>query len=198
MTNFRLHRTHLGRRNSSHADRLHPHPEQVAAFRSGVGGAWPYGTRGGAVRGLGAQEDRVASRRDAGSRAPARAHAADLHGDPGEAKGTVLLYGHLDKQPEMVGWAEGTGPWTPVMKDDKLYGRGGADDGYAMFASLAAILSLREEKKTCALRDLHRGVRRIGQLRPAVLYRSSERAHRHASIWSCVSTPVAAITISCG
>jgi acetylornithine deacetylase/succinyl-diaminopimelate desuccinylase-like protein len=66
---------------------------------------------------------------------------------PGEAKGTVLLYGHLDKQPEMVGWTEGTGPWTPVMKDDKLFGRGGADDGYAMFASLAALLSLREEKK---------------------------------------------------
>ncbi|MEI9885458.1 MAG: M20 family metallopeptidase [Rhizomicrobium sp.] len=66
---------------------------------------------------------------------------------PGEAKGTVLLYGHLDKQPEMVGWTEGTGPWIPVLKDDKLYGRGGADDGYAMFASLAALLSLREEKK---------------------------------------------------
>ena len=48
---------------------------------------------------------------------------------PGEAKGTVLLYGHLDKQPEMKGWADGTGPWTPVLKDDKLFGRGGADDG---------------------------------------------------------------------
>ena len=65
----------------------------------------------------------------------------------GDAKGTVLLYGHLDKQPEMKGWTEGTGPWVPVMKDDRLYGRGGADDGYAMFASLAAILSLHEEKK---------------------------------------------------
>lgn len=66
---------------------------------------------------------------------------------PGEAKGTDLLYGHLDKQPEMTGWAEGTGPWVPVMKGDKLFGRGGADDGYAMFASLAALLSLHEEKK---------------------------------------------------
>jgi acetylornithine deacetylase/succinyl-diaminopimelate desuccinylase-like protein len=66
---------------------------------------------------------------------------------PGEAKGTVLLYGHLDKQPEMKGWAEGTGPWVPVVRDDKLYGRGGADDGYAMFASLAALLSLREDGK---------------------------------------------------
>jgi acetylornithine deacetylase/succinyl-diaminopimelate desuccinylase-like protein len=66
---------------------------------------------------------------------------------PGEATGTVLLYGHLDKQPEMTGWSEGTGPWTPVVKGDKLFGRGGADDGYAMFASLAALLVLREEKK---------------------------------------------------
>lgn len=63
---------------------------------------------------------------------------------PGSAPGTVLLYGHLDKQPEMAGWAEGTGPWQPVLKDGKLYGRGGADDGYAMFGALAALLALRE------------------------------------------------------
>jgi acetylornithine deacetylase/succinyl-diaminopimelate desuccinylase-like protein len=63
----------------------------------------------------------------------------------GASNDTVLLYGHLDKQPEMVGWAEGTGPWTPVLKDDKLYGRGGGDDGYAMFASLAALLALAEQ-----------------------------------------------------
>ena len=58
---------------------------------------------------------------------------------------TVMLYGHLDKQPEMTGWAEGLGPWTPVLKDDKLYGRGGADDGYAIFGSLAALLALAEQ-----------------------------------------------------
>lgn len=63
---------------------------------------------------------------------------------PGRVPGTVLLYGHLDKQPEMVGWADGTGPWQPILKDGKLYGRGGADDGYAMFAGLAALLALRE------------------------------------------------------
>ena len=57
----------------------------------------------------------------------------------------VLLYGHLDKQPEMKGWAEGLGPWTPVRRGDKLYGRGGADDGYAMFGALAAILALHEQ-----------------------------------------------------
>ncbi len=64
---------------------------------------------------------------------------------PGEKKDTVLLYGHLDKQPEMKGWADGTGPWIPVVKDDKLFGRGGADDGYAMFAALSALLALREQ-----------------------------------------------------
>jgi acetylornithine deacetylase/succinyl-diaminopimelate desuccinylase-like protein len=64
---------------------------------------------------------------------------------PGTGGDTVLLYGHLDKQPEMVGWTEGTGPWIPVIKDDKLYGRGGADDGYAMFGALTAISALREQ-----------------------------------------------------
>jgi acetylornithine deacetylase/succinyl-diaminopimelate desuccinylase-like protein len=64
---------------------------------------------------------------------------------PGNAPGTVLMYGHLDKQPEMLGWAEGTGPWEPVIKDGKLYGRGGADDGYALFASLSALLALKEQ-----------------------------------------------------
>jgi acetylornithine deacetylase/succinyl-diaminopimelate desuccinylase-like protein len=52
---------------------------------------------------------------------------------------TVILYGHLDKQPEMTGWREGLGPWTPVIDGHRLYGRGGADDGYAAFASLTAI-----------------------------------------------------------
>jgi len=65
---------------------------------------------------------------------------------PGEGSDTILLYGHLDKQPEMAGWADGTGPWTPVLRDDKLYGRGGADDGYAMFAALSAILALHDRK----------------------------------------------------
>ncbi len=57
----------------------------------------------------------------------------------------VLLYGHLDKQPEMTGWDDDLGPWTPVIKGDKLYGRGGADDGYAIFGSLAAILALQAQ-----------------------------------------------------
>src|SRR5579872_1522396 len=64
---------------------------------------------------------------------------------PGTGSDTVLLYGHLDKQPEMVGWAEGFGPWVPRIEGDKLYGRGGADDGYAMFGALSALLALQEQ-----------------------------------------------------
>jgi acetylornithine deacetylase/succinyl-diaminopimelate desuccinylase-like protein len=65
---------------------------------------------------------------------------------PGDSDDTVLLYGHLDKQPEMTGWRSDLGPWKPVREGDKLYGRGGADDGYAAFASLTAIKLLKEQK----------------------------------------------------
>ncbi len=58
----------------------------------------------------------------------------------------VLLYGHLDKQPEMTGWDDDLGPWTPVIKGDRLYGRGGADDGYAIFGSIAAIQALQAQR----------------------------------------------------
>ncbi len=64
---------------------------------------------------------------------------------PGRSDDTVLLYGHLDKQPEMTGWRAGLGPWEPVLKEERLYGRGGADDGYAAFASLTALEVLSEQ-----------------------------------------------------
>lgn len=64
---------------------------------------------------------------------------------PGDIDETIVLYGHLDKQPEMTGWAEGLGPWQPVLKDGCLYGRGGADDGYAAYASLMSIRALQEQ-----------------------------------------------------
>ena len=80
----------------------------------------------------------------------------------GAAADTVLLYGHLDKQPEMVGWAEGLGPWEPVLRDDRLYGRGGADDGYALFAALTAIGALRDQD--------------IGHARCLVLIEASEES----------------------
>jgi acetylornithine deacetylase/succinyl-diaminopimelate desuccinylase-like protein len=57
--------------------------------------------------------------------------------------GTVVLYGHLDKQPPVGGWADGLGPWTPVIRDGRLYGRGAADDGYSGYAAVAAIEGVR-------------------------------------------------------
>jgi acetylornithine deacetylase/succinyl-diaminopimelate desuccinylase-like protein len=64
---------------------------------------------------------------------------------PGQSNETVLFYGHLDKQPPMLPWADGLGPFTPVLRDGKLYGRGGADDGYAVFASVLAVKALQDQ-----------------------------------------------------
>jgi acetylornithine deacetylase/succinyl-diaminopimelate desuccinylase-like protein len=64
---------------------------------------------------------------------------------PGELSECVLLYGHLDKQPEFTGWLPGLEPWEPVIRDGKLYGRGAADDGYAVFSSLTAIAALKAQ-----------------------------------------------------
>ncbi|MGH9422280.1 MAG: M20 family metallopeptidase, partial [Thermoanaerobaculia bacterium] len=63
----------------------------------------------------------------------------------GDDSSTVLMYGHLDKQPAMTGWDNGLGPWTPVLRDGRLFGRGGADDGYAIFAAVSAIRAVREQ-----------------------------------------------------
>ena len=62
------------------------------------------------------------------------------------ASQTILMYGHLDKQPEFDGWRAGLGPWTPKYLDGKLFGRGGADDGYAAYAAITAIQALKEQK----------------------------------------------------
>lgn len=64
---------------------------------------------------------------------------------PGDIDETVLLYGHLDKQPEMSGWHDDLHPWKPVIKEGRLYGRGGADDGYSAYASLTAIRALEAQ-----------------------------------------------------
>ncbi|GAA5158406.1 MULTISPECIES: M20/M25/M40 family metallo-hydrolase [Amycolatopsis] len=64
----------------------------------------------------------------------------DVPATPGaEDRGTVLLYGHLDKQPPVGGWSEGLGPWQPVVRGEKLFGRGSADDGYAAYAATTAL-----------------------------------------------------------
>ncbi|QDV06084.1 hypothetical protein Poly30_15880 [Planctomycetes bacterium Poly30] len=63
----------------------------------------------------------------------------------GASDATVLMYGHLDKQPEVTGWDANKGPWKPVVENGKLYGRGAADDGYAVFGSLGALEALQAE-----------------------------------------------------
>lgn len=68
---------------------------------------------------------------------------------PGQIDETILLYGHLDKQPEMSGWHTDLHPWQPVIKEGRLYGRGGADDGYSAYASLTAIRALQDQGLPC-------------------------------------------------
>ena len=72
--------------------------------------------------------------------------AATRSQEAGVSEQTVLMYGHLDKQPEFSGWRKDLGPWTPKYEDGKLYGRGGADDGYAAYAAIAAIAALKDQK----------------------------------------------------
>ena len=77
-------------------------------------------------------------------RTPVMFFEVDATRSSGEGRGqTVLMYGHLDKQPEFNGWRNDLGPWTPVYEDGKLYGRGGADDGYAAYAAIAALQALK-------------------------------------------------------
>src|SRR3990167_802807 len=65
---------------------------------------------------------------------------------PGQCDETIVMYGHMDKQPEMAGWRNGLGPWTPVLEGDKLYGRGSSDDGYSVFSALTAIAVLQRHQ----------------------------------------------------
>ena len=69
----------------------------------------------------------------------------DIPATKPDAQDTVLLYGHLDKQPEFNGWRRDLGPWTPKYENGLLYGRGGADDGYAVYAAISAIEALDQQ-----------------------------------------------------
>ncbi len=69
----------------------------------------------------------------------------DIPATKSDTTHTVLMYGHMDKQPEFNGWRNDLGPWTPKYEDGKLYGRGGADDGYAVYASVAAVQALKNQ-----------------------------------------------------
>ena len=99
----------------------------------------------------------------------------------------------------MTGWREGLGPWTPVIEGGKLYGRGGADDGYAVFCALAALRALQQEKRAHARsrRSSSNAARRAA----ATTCRPTSRRSRRASArptWSSGSTRAAATTTSSG
>jgi acetylornithine deacetylase/succinyl-diaminopimelate desuccinylase-like protein len=63
----------------------------------------------------------------------------------GDREGTILFYGHLDKQPEAKGWDDDKGPYKPVIQNGKLFGRGSADDGYAVYTAISSIKALQEQ-----------------------------------------------------
>ena len=89
-------------------------------------------------RGLGAQQEVV----ELEGRSPLL--LIDVPASAGASgDGTVVLYGHLDKQPALGEWSEGLGPWQPVLRDGRLYGRGSADDGYAGYAAITALEAVR-------------------------------------------------------
>ncbi len=68
----------------------------------------------------------------------------EINPTPADNPRTVLLYGHLDKQPPATGWDSNKGPWTPVVENDRLYGRGSADDGYSIYSAVTAVKALQE------------------------------------------------------
>ena len=67
---------------------------------------------------------------------------ADVGATTGERTATTLVYGHLDKQPPLGAWRDGLDPFRACRVGDLLYGRGAADDGYAVFAALGAVEAL--------------------------------------------------------
>ena len=111
----------------------------------------------------------------------------------------MLLYGHLDKQPEMTGWREGLGPWNPVIDGDRLYGRGGADDGYAAFAVAPRHRGRRARRPPARpLRGAHRGQRGERQPRPAGTPRRAGRSHRAAGARGLPRLRVRSTPSGCG
>jgi acetylornithine deacetylase/succinyl-diaminopimelate desuccinylase-like protein len=117
---------------------------------------------------------------------------------PGSSDDTVLMYGHMDKQPEFTGWSEGLAPWTPVLRNGRLYGRGGADDGYAVFGSVLALRTLADQNiphARCVI--LIEGSEESGSPDlPPTSTRSPRASGSRRS--SCVSMRNAATTISSG
>jgi acetylornithine deacetylase/succinyl-diaminopimelate desuccinylase-like protein len=83
---------------------------------------------------------------------------------PGASDDTVMLYGHLDKQPEMTGWADDLGPWTPVIKRQAVRPRRRRRWVRDLWFAGRATGLARAGRAACALRHHDRSLRRIRQL----------------------------------
>ena len=190
----------MGRRDRPATRRLHPHSRRsrrtsIPQWEANghiervirLAEAWVRAAAGARPRGRDRAPARAA-RRCSSSTLPGtgRAHGAAVR-PPRQAAGDDRLARRIS--------ARGM----PVLEDGKLYGRGGADDGYAVFASLAAIGALQAQGIAArALRRHDRDLRGERQLRPAGLPRAARAAHGRASISSSASIPAAATTSGCG
>jgi len=95
-----------------------------------------------------------------------------------EGAPTVLVYAHYDVQPVGEASAWRTPPFEPIIRDERMYGRGTSDDKGPMLAALGAVERLLEERGSLPVnvRVLLEGEEEIGSpsLEPALL------AHRDA------------------
>ena len=122
----------------------------------------------------------------------------DLPATGGHTGRPVFFYGHFDKQPETEGWAEGLGPWTPVVRDGRLYGRGSSDDGYSFYSALTAVLALEasgtphprivglfETDEESGSADLHQYLREVAPRcgNPGVLAILDLGIHDYDRVW---------------
>jgi hypothetical protein len=150
----RLCRPRLGRAHRAGADRLHRRPGQEPDVRRRLGrptatsSAWcatPRSLGRGAAR----------CRPEARGGAPGRPHAGDLLRGAGHQGGSAAptpccCTATSTSSPSSTAGATTSGPWTPKYENGLLYGRGGADDGYAVYAAITAIEALR--RRACRTR----------------------------------------------
>ena len=126
-------------KSRSHLTRLHPNWQLITCLRPRMEYQRSSGRSSQAHPGLGSLSRR---RRHEGRNYQGEgSHSNCLHRDRSGINRNILMYGHFDKQPPFEGWNEGLAPTKPVLIGDKLYGRGGADDGYAIYGSIMSVLT---------------------------------------------------------
>jgi Acetylornithine deacetylase/Succinyl-diaminopimelate desuccinylase and related deacylases len=106
---------------------------------------------------------------------------------PGQLNQTILFYGHLDKQPENSGWDDNKGPWKPVVENNKLYGRGAADDGYAMFSAITAVIAAQAQgAKHASIKMIIEASEESGSPDLATYIKALEEKNRNARYRHCI------------